>query len=229
MAVKKTASPTALFEDLLVKLKNVYKDFYIFRGKYCVPGEESPDSIVGDVICILEPKYQEAISSFLPKAECYHIPSIEELKNFVKNKNVETPDWYLNISELNEFFEELLINKQDKAEYCLEEVTRFEEKFTNNECIWSCIGDNEELIKVIYEDKMIFNLPIAAVTNDGETEYITIAKQLLPLVTAKNISTAFMSVKKSKEFDSLYEVLIDFNFTHFRLEAIYNMIPLPFI
>ena len=64
MATKKEIRPSDIFEDLIVKLKNIYKDVYIFRHSFCVPGEESPDSVVGDLMCILEPKYKEAVEAF---------------------------------------------------------------------------------------------------------------------------------------------------------------------
>ena len=238
MAIKREIQPSEIFEDLIVKLKNIYKEVYIFRHTFCVPGVESPDSVVGDIECILEPKYREAVEKLFPGVECLYLPSVGKLRDNLKeyNSDPELMSQYhtadAEARERGEFshFAGAVIEKPDKINDCLEFVTAFEERFNNDELVWTCISDNEELIKTIYTDKAIFNLPIEETKKeDGTMEYITIAKQLLPMITEKNATNAFLNVKRSKEYPDLYEVLIDFRFSHFQLEAFYNVIPLPFV
>lgn len=238
MSVKRVIQPSEIFEDLVVKLKNIYKDVYIFRHSFCVPGDETPESIVGDVECILEPRYKEAVVALFPDVECVYIPSVGDLREKLKeyHSDVELMCEYDNIDNLARergelsYFNGGVIEKQDKVKYCLEFVTRFEQRFNEDGLVWTCISDNEELIKTIYNDKAIFNLPIEETRkDDGTVEYITIAKQLLPMITEKNASNAFINIKRSTDYPDLYEVMIDFRFTHFQLEAFYNVIPLPFV
>ena len=239
MATKKEIRPSDIFEDLIVKLKNIYKDVYIFRHSFCVPGEESPESVVGDLMCILEPKYKEAVEALFPGVECIYISSVGDLREILKVYNNDPNSYYHHEETTNKmrgnkeniyFTGAVVVEKPEKIKDCLDFVTSFEERFNDEKRTWSCIGDNEELVKTIYTDKAIFNLPIEETKKeDGSYEYITIAKQLLPLITEKTISNAFINVMKSKDYPELYEVLIDFRFTHFQLEGFYNIIPIPFL
>lgn len=231
MAIKKEIKPSNIFEDLVVKLKNIYKDLYIFRHSFCVPGEGLPNSVVGDLMAILEPKYKEAVESLFPGVECIYVPSVGDLRDILKEYNKD-PNLFSqeNVDSENKHFNGTVIEKPEKAKDCLNFVTLFEGRFNDDKRTWSCIGNNEELITTIYTDKAIFNLPIEETKKeDGTCEYITLAKQLLPMVTEKTITNVFINVMKSKEYPELYEVLVDFRFTHFQLEGFYNIIPIPFL
>lgn len=238
MATKREIQPSEIFEDLIVKLKNIYKDVYIFRHTFCVPGVDIPDSIVGEVECILEPKYKEAVEKLFSGVECLYIPSVGKLRDNLKEYHSDPEimsqyhDTDVEAKERGEFsyFAGAVIEKPDKINECLAFVSTFEERFNRDKLIWTCISSNEELIKTLYQDKSIFNLPIEETKKeDGTMEYITIAKQLLPMITEKNATNAFLNVRKSKDYPDLYEVLVDFRFSHFQLEAFYNVIPLPFL
>ena len=87
------------------------------------------------------------------------------------------------------------------------------------------MGLNKDLIQSIYRDKRIFNMPIPKKSEDDKESYITIAKQLFPIVTEKTIDGAFMNLSMDEKYENLYVLLIDFLFTHFRFQAIYHFIP----
>lgn len=225
MAVKKEMKPIQIFEDLVVKLKNIYKEMYFFRYSFCVPGEDIPDSVVGDILCELEPQYKECVKALFDGIECIHIPSIGTLREVIKTY-LENGESDLSNEAVREylFSSEAVEKVTEKTEDSLKFVTRFEEFFNDSKRVWSCIGDNESLIETIYDKKGIFNFPIG---KNGE-EYVTIAKSMIPIITEKTVSNAFINVQESKEYEGLYEVLIDFKFTHFRMECVYTNIPLPF-
>ena len=62
---KKEVSPLAIFRDLCVKLSRVFKDVYIVRNKYCIGGKVSDEEALGEILCILEPKFSDAILNLL--------------------------------------------------------------------------------------------------------------------------------------------------------------------
>lgn len=238
MSVKREIRPSEIFENLVVKLKNIYKEVYIFRHSFCVPGVDTPDSVVGDIMCILEPKYKESIVTLFPGVECLYIPSVGNLREALKeyHSDPEEMQAYKDADKedrengIMSYFCRTVIEKPEKTSECLDFITLFENRFNADGLVWACISNNEELIKTIYEDKAIFNLPIEETQKeDGTVEYITIAKQLLPLITEKNAENAFLNIKRSKDYPDLFEVMVDFRFTHFQLEAFYNVIPLPFV
>ena len=61
MATKKKVSLFDRFYDLLVKLNNVFKDVYIIDRKYCLSGKESDEEALGDILCILNEKYEQTL------------------------------------------------------------------------------------------------------------------------------------------------------------------------
>ena len=198
MAVKRT-SPFAPLSDLFVKLQKVYKDVYIFRGIYCIPGEEELASIVGDILCVLEPKYRDAVRELLPKKECIYIPSIKEFKEDLQKKVKEgiLPTSY---SDQSLMYGELLKTIDDvddpSFEHCIDFLDKLESRIYKNDRIWKCIGENEEMVSTLFKEKRIFNLSIASITDEeGCQEYVTIAKQMLPLVSESNIGTSFIDRK----------------------------------
>lgn len=212
-------------EDLLIKLQKIYNDFYIFRQMYCIPGiGEQPDSILGIIVCKLEPQYIDAVKLLMPNTECIYISSAKELREDLRIKTEDNKplDFYPEESR----YGNLVSVKDEDTGYCYRCVTKMEERFLMDR-IWICIGEQKELLQTIYTDKKIFNLPIRSITKEDTNEYATIAKQLLPLITEKNSDTSFLSMMKLENDEDLYELLIDFHFTHFRMKARYHVIPIP--
>lgn len=269
MAKKKEVSHFDLFYDLLVKLNNVYKDVYIIDNKYCISGKETDEEALGDIVCVIDDKYRNAMNSLGFSGSIF----IENIRN-LKSQMKEIPDEFeLFMDKLKSLSsKELPDDKLESLTYMLEADTPiedickeinldidmdvlkesfkesrkstilksmispledeeildksrklievFNDNFSNPDIIWENMGTKDELIKSIYQDKRIFNMKIP-----NENSYITIAKQLFPIVTEKNISGAFMNLRKDDEFDDLYILMIDFVFSHFRFQAIYHSVP----
>ena len=214
---KKEVSPLAIFRDLCVKLSRVFKDVYIVRNKYCIGGKVSDEEALGEILCILEPKFSDAILNLLGenKVSYFFIPDIKEAKEKI-DEGIEFLDlpfsWVVDTKTIEEL--------QKK-------ITMFDSSFNKEGIIWENLGEKEDLIKAIYVDRQIFNLPIE-VQNGEPKEYITIAKQMIPIVTEKTINGAFLHLHKDEEYENLFIIYIDFQFTHFRFHAIYHAIPTPF-
>ena len=86
---KKAAETTEdIIKDLMTKLGGVFKkDIYIIQGRTVFPGNISYDMLNGSFICILEDKYQKAISEFIKDGvEMYYVDNITEAKtNFAEH------------------------------------------------------------------------------------------------------------------------------------------------
>lgn len=276
MATKKKVSLFDRFYDLLVKLNNVFKDVYIIDRKYCLSGKESDEEALGDILCILNEKYEQTLEKMgIPDA--VYITDIRSLKSDTKNEpddydvlkekinelikkgklsesqienvcymmeaDASLEDIYLSLNipddsgEIREYLTHskridtiyqyvLPIEEEEILTACREKISLFTEEF-QKPLIWENMGLNCDLIKSIYQDKRIFNMPIPKKDN-GES-YITIAKQLFPIVTEKTIDGAFMNLREDETYEDLYILLIDFMFTHFRFQAIYHSVPTKII
>ena len=117
----------------------------------------------------------------------------------------------------------------------IEKINKFTnsimEDFNRPNLTWKQLGENPKLAEAFFVDKEIFNLPVKMIDeSDASGNYITIAKQMIPNVNEKNLGSAFIYLEnKSFETDTLYKLNLDFQFTHFRLYAVYYCIPLPII
>lgn len=235
---KKNATMTRV-TDLFVKLSNLYKDAYIIRGSIVIPGNEVSERILGTLMCTLEPDYKEAFAAFGGDVGCLYVPSVVDMKKWLQEKSSEELEPTAEIIEEATYYMTPVI-VEEKIAACVSQVEAIEERFNpvHGDKIrwWRCIGENQELIETIFGLKSIFNYPITIPPEElngkevQETDtLITISKQLLPLVTEKNIRNAYIGTtgKRSEQDDELMEVLLDFRFSHFRMMIIYNIVVLP--
>lgn len=218
--VKKEKDQVAMLRGLFVKLKSVYKkDMYLFNKSFCIVGDIGDEDAIGMIVCILEPQYKEAIETVLLKdvepSILYEVqvPSIPKAIDSGDKLPVKA------------------ITNQNKIKSISQKISDITEKFNKDDLIWKNLGEDEELIKTLFEKKLIFKMPIARGEKTGSTkdEYITISSQMIPLCTAKTISSAFIHYEQVDDYEDLYMVQIKFKFTHFYMEAIYYVIMLPFL
>lgn len=232
---KKNVSPFTPLADLFVKLQKVYKDVYFFRGVYCIPGVEDATGVVGDILCVLEPKYRDAVKMLFPEEECIYVTSTKELKEDLQQKIKDEVTFDEGIDKKTLYGDFIKTyegdQKQEKVNLCTSFVDKIEKRvFTDDtERVWDCLGSNPELISAFFTDKRVFNYPIVTKERQEPEEYVTIAKQMIPLVSESNIGVSFISIEKSEEQPELYEILIDFRFSHFRMNALYYVLPLPIL
>ena len=90
--------------------------------------------------------------------------------------------------------------------------------------VWSPISHIPDLITTLFDKKLIYLYQID--TDDG-IEEISIAKQMFPMMTEKTAIDAYMIIRRSKEYDGLYDILIDFKHTHFRIQSVYHALATP--
>ena len=161
---------------------------------------------------------------------CYILeadPTLEEVYEYL-----EIPDdsgemkEYLTSTDRRDTINQYVLELEDSdiLQKCRGMISVFTAEF-QKPVIWENMGLNKDLIQSIYRDKRIFNMPIPKKSEDDKESYITIAKQLFPIVTEKTIDGAFMNLSMDEKYENLYVLLIDFLFTHFRYQAIYHFIP----
>ena len=77
---------------------------------------------------------------------------------------------------------------------------------------WRCLTEDfPDVTKTIYKDKHVFSIPV----NDGE-DCINIGKSIIPILTEKTISNSEYCINYLDDL-SLYEVLIRYQHTHFKI------------
>ena len=161
---------------------------------------------------------------------CYILeadPTLEEVYEYL-----EIPDdsgemkEYLTSTDRRDTINQYVLELEDSdiLQKCRGMISVFTAEF-QKPVIWENMGLNKDLIQSIYRDKRIFNMPIPKKSEDDKESYITIAKQLFPIVTEKTIDGAFMNLSMDEKYENLYVLLIDFLFTHVRFQAIYHFIP----
>jgi hypothetical protein len=213
MAEKKEKAPIVHFEELLVKLQNIYSDMYIYKQKFCIPAVNSQENQLGPTICTLEQKYTDVLKA-LEVPDIFYMNNVKEIRTQIKEGKFE----------LSYLRESHLVESADIETVLVEMLGEIDSEIQDTSNIWVSIGSNEELMKCIYTDKMIYQFPML---HDGvELGSVTIAKQMLPLVTEKTAEKAFLCIKESKEFPELYQILFDYQFTHFKIQAMYHSLPI---
>lgn len=227
---KKEKAPITLVRDLLVKLGNIYKDFYLYKGKYCIGGKKTEEDAFGTIVCTLESPYDTAMETFVGKEELYYC-EIKPFKDWIDSVIKEGNPLIEDVIHTITFIDILKIQrKKSIIEEIDEKISNVIENFSENDVVWKNLGEYTDLVKTVFTDKQIFNLPVSKIIDDLESnDYITISKQLLPVITDKTVGDSFIYLKKLQfESEELYEVYIDFLFTHFKMQCVYHVIPISF-
>ena len=247
MAKKANKSENPLFalEDLVIKMKPVFHDCYIYSCSHVIPGKDIPDSIVGDICLVLKTQYESAVELVFGKQECLYIPDITTFRDIFSEftdrmkESIKIEDDISRkeaIVDLITEFENKALDKKliavmnfSAVERCKDYIEKFHDIFYADH-VWKCMGNEKEMIEEVFINKKIFNLPLKRIVEKGDSEeYITIAKQLLPLVTENTVDNLFVCAYRENEEEELYKFLVNFHFSHFQLQAIYDIIPLPFL
>jgi hypothetical protein len=213
MAEKKEKPPITLFEDLLVKLTNIYSDVYIYKRKFCIPAVDSEDNNLGTIICTLEDKFVKALEK-LEVPDIFFIDNVRARRASFKDGTFEM-DWLRKSNITADASLETML---------VELMTSMSSEIQDEKNVWMKISENTDLMNQLFTEKLIYNLPVE---KDGEeTSFITIAKQMLPMLTEKTSDLGFLCVKQDPGYSDLYKILYDFKFTHFRIYAIYHALPI---
>ena len=240
---KKNATMT-LCTDIFVKLSNLYNDLYIVKNSFIIAGKNPSERILGPVMCVAETTYKDALKKLVGEKPCFYVVSIDDTKKWLKSvleSNELEPTEEIR-EKAKEYIKE--VTSKDEIEKCVNRISEFDDRFNPVDLVsnehpvrwWSCLGENAELVETLFDLKGIFDYPIEtdpskADTPQSEKTYMTIAKQLLPLVTEKNIQNAYVGTTgiRHGDDDELLEVMLDFRFTHFRMMIIYNLVVLPWV
>lgn len=214
MGVKKEKSPIQLMEDLVVKFGQLYSsDMYIYKRKFCVPGVGSSENLLGEVIAILNDNWSELLSK-LEIPDIFYIPDIKEFRAKFKENTIELEDFRKGV------------NDPSVETVLLETISYISNEHGKSENIWIPVTQVPDLLKTLFTDKLIYHY----IVESNETkEIISIAKQMFPMMNEKTSVDAYMIVKQSPEFDTLYSILIDFSFSHFKIQCVYHALPIPIV
>lgn len=190
-----------LVRDLMVKIKPVYlKDIFIIKNKYLISGESSKLLTAGRFLCILTEKYEEALREITDTKEddIIYISDIVEIKDFLDEEKFE----FKIIDKTNEDYNKIMNDKSLIP--LMERVDTIED--------WRCFTEDfPDIAKTIYKDNHVFSLPI----NNGKY-CINIGKSIIPILTEKTISNSEYCINYLDHL-SLYEVIIRYQHTHFKI------------
>lgn len=212
---KKEKSPVELVKELVIKFGQIFStDMYIYKRKYCIPGVESKDDLLGDIVCTLPEKWENVLSE-LEVPDIFFIKDIKGFRAKFSDKD--------NTLELEDFRKG--VNDPSIESMLLEDISSISKEHGDERNVWTQIPKIPDIMKTIYVDKLIYLYTIK--NDDGSEEEISLAKQMFPLMTEKTADDAYIMIRKSDEFDTLYTILVDFNFSHFRVQCIYHALPTP--
>ena len=212
---KKEKSPVEIARQLVIKFGQIFSmDMYIYKRKYCIPGIESKDDLLGDIVCTLPEKYEEVLK-VLEVPDIFFIPDIKAFRaKFSDKDNTLQPEDFRKA-----------VNDASVESMLMEEISSMSKEHGDERNIWTSIETIPELMETIYDNKLIYLYTVK--DKDGVEEEISLAKQMFPLMNVNTSKDAFIMVRKSDEFDTLYTILFDFNFSHFRVQCIYHALPTP--
>ena len=212
---KKEKSPVELVKELVIKFGQIFStDMYIYKRKYCIPGVESKDDLLGDIVCTLPEKWENVLSE-LEVPDIFFIKDIKGFRAKFSDKD--------NTLELEDFRKG--VNDPSIESMLLEDISSISKEHGDERNVWTQIPKIPDIMKTIYVDKLIYLYTIK--NDDGSEEEISLAKQMFPLMTEKTADDVYIMIRKSDEFDTLYTILVDFNFSHFRVQCIYHALPTP--
>lgn len=203
MAKKKDLTPEELVMDLATKLKGVFKkDLYIKDSLYILPGHYTDDDLCGDILCIMELPYKQAVESVFGVHNLIYIDDIVEYKK-------EPDKHYITFTSEDNIYNEVT-EKQNKIKTRIEEIETWENFISSFQ---------EEILESIFNENASVDLKV------DKYPTITVAKKLFPQVSLKNIDNLFYSIIPLRE-NELYDFCLDFQFSHFKIYMIYHYLQL---
>ena len=204
--------------NLLVKVANIFNDFYIFKQGYFISSDiEKPFLIQID---------SEYINLFSELCGDFKVLRLTDLKNFKKSltepktEKDKAKEWPIT----ENYFYSVISNSE------LEKITSILKEKINevNGCTkWERFELSEKedenmklLLSLFKENNYINFLPKDNI--DGPD--IILTKSLLPLVSEKNYTDLYYTSKKKNS--NLFLIIFDFQFTMFRLFMFHYYIPI---
>lgn len=211
---KKERSPIELLEELVVKFGQVFSsDMYIYKRKKCIPGNETSENLLGDIILTLEGKWENVLTE-LGIPDIFYIGNIKEFRAKFKDKTITMEELHTS-GDHDPSIESVL----------LEKITEIETEHMNEENVWKHLVEIPDFMETIFDKKLIYLYQIPH--DDGTVEEISLAKQMFPMMTEKTAIDTFILIKESKDYDGLYDILVDFTHTHFRIQSVYHALATP--
>nr|DAK51313.1 MAG TPA: hypothetical protein [Caudoviricetes sp.] len=198
---KKEKSSRELYLDMLTKIKSVFnKDIYIYNRRYVIAGNESYGNIIGNIYCKLNTNYD-----FFSDLNINTSNNIIYIPSVVDEKKVEVGTLAVEVNN------DLEIHKVNKI------INQFND-IPSEFVIWRKLTDqlSDEDISLIFEENNCYNLQC-------DSKEITISKQILPLVTIKNIDDVTFSYKIDNE-NKINKILFLIMHKYFDIYALYKFI-----
>lgn len=198
---KKEKTSRELYLDMLTKIKSVFnKDIYIYNRRYIIAGNESYNNIIGNIYCKLNTNYD--FFSDLPvntNNNIIYIPSVVDEKKTEVGTLAHVVDNDLEIHKVNKI------------------INQFND-IPSEFIIWKKLTEqlSDEAISLIFNENNCYNLQC-------NSKEITISKQILPLVTAKNIDDVTFSFKIDDE-NKINKILFLIMHKYFDIYALYKFI-----
>lgn len=198
---KKEKTSRELYLDMLTKIKSVFnKDIYIYNRRYIIAGNESYNNIIGNIYCKLNTNYD--FFSDLPintNNNIIYIPSVVDEKKTEVGTLANVVDNDLEIHKVNKI------------------INQFND-IPSEFIIWKKLTEllSDEAISLIFNENNCYNLQC-------NSKEITISKQILPLVTAKNIDDVTFSFKIDEE-NKINKILFLIMHKYFDIYALYKFI-----
>lgn len=198
---KKEKTSRELYLDMLTKIKSVFnKDIYIYNRRYVIAGNESYNNIIGNIYCKLNTNYD--FFSDLPvntNNSIIYIPSVVDEKKTEVGTLAHVVDNDLEIHKVNKI------------------INQFND-IPSEFIIWKKLTEqlSDEAISLIFNENNCYNLQC-------NSKEITISKQILPLVTAKNIDDVTFSFKID-EGNKINKILFLIMHKYFDIYALYKFI-----
>lgn len=198
---KKEKTSRELYLDMLTKIKSVFnKDIYIYNRRYIIAGNESYNNIIGNIYCKLNTNYD--FFSDLPvntNNGIIYIPSVVDEKKTEVGTLAHVVDNDLEIHKVNKI------------------INQFND-IPSEFIIWKKLTEqlSDEAISLIFNENNCYNLQC-------NSKEITISKQILPLVTAKNIDDVTFSFKIDDE-NKINKILFLIMHKYFDIYALYKFI-----